>query len=180
MATNTRAQDAITLDLQCDYEEIMLAEIETMDPYDEHMSAYHAHCVENKFFQLIQQRQYKCRECEKVLTSADDLINDTLLAMKYGEKEQPSRSTMKIVIFANAIMRIHFAECDGERNFDALLKSIRDNIDIQSIYNNFYTHHEIDRAEDSHKIEFVSRLIRIYIALRFKYMSKKKSRTEEM
>lgn len=95
-------------EMELGYEHTMMNEIESMDPYEQHMCAYLALCIEEEFLKnTINQHRYGCKRCVDVLSDADNKINDEFLAMKGEESKQPSTSTLKIVIFSNAVMKIY-------------------------------------------------------------------------
>lgn len=62
-----------------------------------------------------------------------DKINDTILSLK-PEAKQPSASTLKIIIFANAVMKIISQHRDHGNDFDMVLRTIFYNIDIDDLY----------------------------------------------
>lgn len=161
-----KTNEAFELQMELCYEDIMLHEIETMDRYDEHMCAYIALNVDEKFRQNVKQYKYKCTNCMEVLT-ADDKINDELLAMK-SDSKQPSISTFKLVIFANAIINMYSVEHSHGNNFNVVQNTIRENLDIEDIYTKFYhAQHGAEALQNhNHKVEFISELIKTYMAIK--------------
>lgn len=154
------------LQVEMCYEDIMLIEIESMDSYDDHMCAYIALSVEEKFHQNVKQFKYKCSICTAVLQSSDDKINDELLAMK-ADSKQPSNSTFKLVIFANAIFKIFSVENIQGYNFNSVQRTIFENLDTDDVYSNFHdVHHaEVSKSQE-HKNDFVFELIKTYMTLK--------------
>lgn len=165
---------AFELHLEINYEDIMLGEIENMEPYEQHVCAYIALCIEEKFLQTIKQSKYKCKKCAEVLMSSGDKINDELLRMKDGSK-QPSSSTLKIVIFANAVMKMYSNERFQGNSFDAVWRTICENMDIDDVFQRFYLveHEEEVYTEIGHKSEFISQLIKTYMTLKSQNIGKK-------
>lgn len=155
------------LQLEFCYEDIMLKEIETMDRYDEHMCAYIALTVEEKFHQNVRQHKYKCAGCSAVLYTSDNKINDELLAMK-AESKQPSISAFKLVIFANAVMNMFSMEHGQGNSFNAVRQTIYERLDIDDIFENFYhvQHDENTFQHTNHKEEFVFELIKTYMTIK--------------
>lgn len=162
------------IELELSYEHIMLEEIENMEPYEQHMCAYIALCIEDKFLQTIKQHKYKCTKCAEVLISPGDKINDDLLAMK-TENKQPSASTLKIVIFANAVMKMYSVEHLQGNSFNAVWKTIRENVDTDDVYKNFdcSEHEEEVSTRYGHKEEFISQLIKTYMTMKSVKICKK-------
>lgn len=76
--TSSNSAQPFELELQLDYEDIMLVELDEMDPYDEHLCAYVAICIGDKFHQNVKQYKYKCSKCAEVLQFGDKM-NDELL-----------------------------------------------------------------------------------------------------
>lgn len=164
------------LNTDLDYEVIMLREIDEMDKYAEHLCAYVASCIEEKFNQNVRQYKYKCSLCVKVLQT-DNKINDELLEMK-SENKQPSVSTLKLAIFSDAIMKTYSLEQRQGNSFDSIKKSIQNNIDITDIYTNFAVVHGPE-MEQNHKVEFISELIKIYMSLKSKRIGGKITNAEQ-
>lgn len=167
---------AFELVLETCYEDIMLGEMDEMDRYEEHMCAYLALTVEEKFQQNVKHHKYKCIQCAAVLNADENKIDDELLAMK-TECKQPTISTFKLIIFANAIMKMYSAERFHGNKFDAVKKTIQENLDIDDIYLNFYdVEHE---ATVNHKAEFISELIQTYMAIKSRKIGAKITENEQ-
>lgn len=165
------------INLELSYEAVLLEEIEAMEPYEQHMCAYIALCVERKFIQNTKQHKNKCSTCVAVLFDHD--INDDLLelnAISANEKSQPSSSTLKLIIFANAIMKIVFDLDQQGHNFDAVQKVIANNIDIDDLYDDFdLKHNEQNELRQScdHKKQFVDLLVKTYMQMKSQKIGKK-------
>lgn len=169
MSTNSSQE----IPLELSYDELMLGEIEAMSSYDQHMTAYIAVCIEEKMLQKIEQNKYKCTQCANdVLLARDEKINDGLLAMKHNAK-QPSESTLKIVLFSNAVMKI--ISSNQENNFDVVLQTTFNNIDIDDLYSfaEFEQHERKTSNKYSHKEEFISEIIKMYMTLKSQKIGKK-------
>lgn len=167
-------------ELELCYEFIMLEEIEMMDPYESHMCAYVARIVEEKFIRNTNLHKYKCKKCADFLTNSNDKINDELLALKTiesGENNQPSASTFKIIIFANAVMKRVYTENEEGTDFERVREMIIDNLDIDDVYlDGDFDHDEPGESEPvHHKIEFISSLIKTYMTMKSQKIGKKLS-----
>lgn len=166
---------SLELELELNYLDTMVQEIETMDPYEQHMSAYVALCTEERFIQYTKQQKFKCIKCADELLTANDKINDEFLAMKTqeaGKSEQPSASTLKIVIFANAVMKMVDTQNYQENNFNEVWKTILANIDIDDLYENSDFKHDEHEIRDC-KEEFVSLIIKTYMTMKSHAVGKK-------
>lgn len=162
-----------TLDLKVDlcYGDIMLNEIDSMDPYQQHMCAYVALCIEEEFFKKIQTHKYKCTCCADVLCTANEKILDEFLAMK-SEESQPSASTLKIVIFSNAIMKMYSEKYNQGTNMSCVGKTISANLDMDELYSNFFITHD-ESTMFTHKEEFISQLVETYMIMKSRKIGKK-------
>lgn len=161
--TPTAANKNQALDLEVCYEDIMLGEVDAMDQFDEHMCAYLSLIIEEKFYQNVKNHKYKCINCVEVLKTDKNRIKDDLLQMK-AECIQPTVGTFKIVIFANAITRMLSADSRQGNCFDAVQKVIEKNMDINDLYLKFHDVHEGEA--DGHKAEFVSEIVKTYLAMK--------------
>lgn len=177
--TSSNPGQALELEVELDYEDIMLGEINEMDRYDEHLCAYVALCVENQFHQNVKQHKYKCSKCTEVF-QFDDQIHDELLEMK-GENKQPSISTFKFVIFANAIMKIYSSERKQGNSLNAIQKTVQENININDVYINFHNAHvgEETTKVNHHKVEFVCEILKTYMTLKSKKIGAKITSAEQ-
>lgn len=162
--------------LELDYETIMLIEIERADSYEQHLWAYIALCVEENFIKNTRSYKYKCSQCTNILLSGIDRINDELLAMKdkdIGQIQQPSISTLKIVIFGNAIMKMYSEAEHSGSGIHVIRRSVTVNIDIGDLFNDCdFSHRENEEAE-CHKKEFISLLVETFMALKSHKICKK-------
>lgn len=144
-------------ELVVDYDQLMLEEISTMESYQQHMCAYLALCIEKQFMQSINRNQYKCFECLNVLHGTHERINDDLLAMKNddGPAKQPFASTLKIVIFSDAVMKSISAQSTEGNHFEAVRKTIYNNLDINDLYTSVDFHHVEGTNIVDHKDNFI-------------------------
>lgn len=171
------------LKLELDYEFEMLTEIEEADLYGHHLWAFIALCVEENFIKNTKSHKYKCEKCADILSSGNDKINDELLAMKdkdVGQIQQPSWSTLKIVIFGNAVMKMYSDRSDRSKNsVNVICKNITKNIDVDDLFKDYdFSNHENEDAAH-HKEEFVSLIVQTYIALKSHKICKKISDEEK-
>lgn len=174
ISSTVEPEQRIELDL-LGYEIEMMEEIETMDPYEQHMCAYLALCVEEKFLQNIKQStKSKCTICAEVISSTDSKINDELLAMK-GDSRQPSASTLKVVIFANHVIKKMSAEHYQGNNFNSVSKTICENLDIDDLYGNFHIAHSVEDGTTTleHKKRFISEIVSTFMTMKSKNIGKK-------
>lgn len=118
--------------------------------------------------------RYKCTKCAEVLISPGDKIADELLAMK-AESKQPSASTLKIVIFSNAVMKMFSSDRLEGNSFTGVWKNIRENIDTEDVYRNFQLseHEDEVSSKTGHKEEFISQLIKTYMTMKSQKICKK-------
>lgn len=163
------------IELDLDYETVVLEEIETSDAYKQHSWAYIALCVEENFIKNTKSHKYNCKECANILISGEDKINDELLAMRdknVGKIHQPSSSTLKIVIFGSAIMKL-FSEVNHSKNsMNVVCNNITKNINCEDLYNEHdFSHCGLEAS--SHKEEFINLIIKTYAALKSHRICKK-------
>lgn len=161
----------LDFELEICYETVMMNEIEMMEPYEQHMCAFIALCIEEKFLENTCRHKNKCGICAHVLLASNERIQDELLAMKVTNAEkntQPSSSSLKIVIFANAIMKMIFEENQQGNSSHAVCALIMENIDINDLYEDFdLIHKEQDEPNPYlHKSEFIQLLIETYMTMK--------------
>lgn len=159
------------------YDFVMLTEVARIEPYECHLVAYIASCIEKAFIQDIKQHKYKCKECLKVIQHADDKIDDGLLAMK-TDIEQPSASTLKIVIFSDAVLKIISLENPLGNTLNAVLKVIYENINMDDLFDTVNFNHNDQEESTSHKAKLVSQLIKTYLTIKSKRMGQRISDKE--
>lgn len=171
---------SLDIDLACSYEDLLLEEIDGMDPFDQHMCAFLASSIEEQVSQNVKLRKYKCKICADVLSNADDRIDDDLLALQ--GKRQPSMSTFKLVIFSNAVMKMCSADRPEGNEFRSVCRTICENVDIDDVYSNFHTYHEplagYEQGESAvydidHKQAFVFQIMNVYMTMKSKQICKK-------
>lgn len=169
-------------ELELDYETVMMIEIENSDPYEQHLWAYVALCVEENFIKSTKSHKYKCSQCANILLSGIEKINDDLLAMKdkgFGQIQQPSISTLKIVIFGNAVMKMYSEDEHSGNGIHVIRKSVIENIDFGDLFSGCdFTHCE-NREAEHHKEEFLSFLIETFMALKSHKICKKITDAEQ-
>lgn len=177
--TSSSSDQAFELEVELDYADIMLGEIKEMDHYGEHLCAYVASCIEHQFRQNVKQHKYKCSKCTEVL-QFDGKMNDELLEMK-SKNQQPSISTFKLVIFANAIMKMYSAEHQQGNSFNAIQKTILENMDIYDVYINFHDAHNGEGAltVSDHKVEFIREMLKTYMTIKSKKIGVKITSAEQ-
>lgn len=179
-STQARAQaqsQAQILELDIDYDRIMLNEINGMDAYDRHLSAYLALCIEEKLTKISHHKN-KCSECADVLLAANDRMNDGLLAMKttaFEPAKQPLFSTLKIVVFANAVMKAISSQSDQGNDFDTVCKTIFNYLDIDDLYSTerFEQHEQQESITYTHKEDFVIRVVQTYMTFKSEKIGRK-------
>lgn len=144
-------------ELEVDYDQLMLEEICTIDSYQQHLCAYLALCIEEQFKKNINRNLYKCNECANILCGTHDRINDHLLAMKNddGPAKQPFASTLKIVIFSDAVMKNISAQSSQGNDFEAVSKTIYNNLDIDDLYTSADFIHIEGSIIVNHKDKFI-------------------------
>lgn len=164
-------QTPVYVDLEIQYEELMMQERESMDAYDEHMVAYVALCTEEKVLEEFRIKKKLCSDCATILLSPHDQINDEFLAMK-KKPRQPNASTVDIVIFSNAVIQI-ISSHDSGRSFDNTWRNIYSNINVDELYAFANFLHEQDKKVCDHKEEFIVRVIKTYLKLKSKKIGQK-------
>lgn len=178
MSTKQIQDQGQEIELHINYDETMLKEFQVMDAYEEHMTAYMALSIEEKLLQKIKQFQYKCSACASLLFHSNEKIDDQLLKMKttpIGQAQQPSRSTLKIVILANAVLKLISSQSEQGNNFVSVWKTIFNNLDIDDLYSteNFEQHDHKKSSQYTHKEEFIIEILKMYMTLKSKKIGKK-------
>lgn len=171
----TQAQ---AFELDINYDATMLNEIDGMEGYDQHMSAYLALCIENKVIQKINQNKYKCSGCAGVLLARHGRITDSLLALKnttLEEAKQPLLSTLKIVIFSNAVFKEISSRSSEGNDIDTVWKTILNYIDIEDLYSteDFEQHEQQRYSQFTHKEEFVIQVVKMYVIFKSQKIGRK-------
>lgn len=152
------------------YDSLVADEMDSLDSYQKHMCAYMALLTEqNMSKQINRAHKSSCVLCFKVF-SENEKIKDSLLAMKHvnhEEAEQPCKSTIAIVVFSNAVLKIHSSNA---QNIAAACKVIGDNICINDLYNSSNFVHAKNK---NHKVDFVHQVIKTFLTLKSRYVSKR-------
>lgn len=158
------------------YESLIAEEIATMDKYQNHMSAYTALLIEQKISQQMKRaNKSSCVSCTCVFDE-NEKINDSLLAMKYdnqNQAEQPCLSTIEIVIFSNAVLKIT-ASSDRNKNINSACKHICDNLNFDGLYNSSDFVHQ----DKNHKIDFIAQVVKMFLTLKSQCASKRITQEE--
>lgn len=171
----SQASNTITFDSEQDdmillnYDEILGVEIKKIEPYDEHMFAYVAQCLENKIIQSMKKSKKSCSECINALTNENEKISDPILENQDNvpsQIKQPCISTRNIVIFTDAVIRI--ISPSGITDFNSTWKTIFNNINLEELYSqtNFEDHQQQSVDSYGHKEKFVMEIIRTYMTMK--------------
>lgn len=154
------------------YESLLAEEIDSMDEYQNHMAAYIALLIEHKISQQMKRAtKSSCVLCSQVFDENEKII-DSLLAMKHDSPEQakqPCLSTVTIVIFGNAVLRIT-SSSSRHKNINNACKNICENINIDGLYNLSVFEHQ---QNESHKRDFITQVVKTFLTLKSKYASKR-------
>lgn len=118
-------------EIEVDYKTLFLDELNDMDQYDHHVIASVALSIEQKLIQKMNicKHKYKCSQCIEMLLTSSEKIHDNLLAMRVTNS-QPSRSTVDIVTFANAVMKLISKQRGQGNDHNAVLRTIYNNLII--------------------------------------------------
>lgn len=148
-------------EMEVDYEGMVEYEIESMDPYDQHACAFIALKVEERMMKAM-----KCSDCVNVFAQSEK-ISDELLAMKKSKNapaSQPCESTLKIVIFSNAVMRT-LPAYEHSKDIRRITQAIVSNLSSDDLY---VTPHFERQQEGTniHKENFITRVVTTYLALK--------------
>lgn len=152
-----------------DFSGLLQDECDDMDPYDHHMVAYVALCIEHKVIAKMNncKNKYKCSQCINLLLNSNDKIHDELLAVR-PDNSQPCESTVTIVIFANAVMKSISNQRSQGNNFNSVWKTIYNNLNIHDLYTyeDFEEHQHQLKQTYCHKEEFIIQLIKMYMTIK--------------
>lgn len=157
------------LELEVDYDSLLKDELDEMDPYDHHTVAYVALCVEEKLIQKMEnaKNKHQCSQCINLLLTSNEKIHDELLSMK-ATNSQPSRSTVNIIIFATAIMKLISVQQSQGNDYNIVWRTIFNHLNIDDLYRNenFNQHQHKLIQSLGHKEDFVVHLIKIFMTLK--------------
>lgn len=123
----------VDINLGAGHEALVEGEIDSMDSYDEHLCAYVALCIEDKMLKSIKNQKNGCSECLGILLEGNEKIYDELLSKKIREHLQPSKSTLEIVLFSNAVMKKINLD-PRETSISVVRTIICSNIDMDKLY----------------------------------------------
>lgn len=141
----------------------------SVEPFEEHLNAYVALCVENRMIQDAQlSKKGSCPICAGNLLNSEENINDEFLAMKSGVTLQPCKSTQLIVIFSEAILKM-ISSNEEEINFDQANKTILNHLKINELYSTSNFEHN----QQDHKEDFVKRIVKTYLTLKSQNIGKR-------
>lgn len=158
------------------YESTLAEEIDSMDEYQNHMSAYIALLIEQKINeQMKRANKSNCVLCTYIFDE-NGKINDSLLAMKYDNQDQakqPCLSTVEIVIFSNAVLKIT-ASNGRNKNINSACKNICDNMNFDSMYNSSDFVHQ----DENHKRDFIAQVVKTFLTLKSQYASRRITQEE--
>lgn len=156
-------------EIECSYKETLEDELKNMEPYDMHMIAYAALCIEEKMLNKMKNAKHKqmCPGCFDMLLARHDKINDSLLAMKEKNK-QPCQATVNLVIFSNEVMKLISEHSSRGNSFNAVCKTIYNYVDTEEVYSyeNFENHIQNFEPQAEHKQNFIMRMIKTYNSLK--------------
>lgn len=171
-----RIQSApVQSEMEIDFVGLMENENNEMDPYDHHMVAYTAFCSEGKLLQKLSSNKFQCSDCANILLSSNEKINDDLLAMKCippAQAKQPCESTVKIVIFSNAVMKVMSLQSKSN-SFEDTWKTIFNNINQDELYTYADFKHDERGTICNHKEEFIILVIKTYLTLKSRQIGRK-------
>lgn len=161
-------------EIEVDYSTLLVDELNDMDQYDHHVIASVALSIEQKLIQKMNicKHKYKCSQCIELLLTSSEKIHDNLLAMKVTNS-QPSKSTVDIVTFANAVMKWISKQRGQGNDHNAVLRTIYNNLIIDDLYTNENFELHEHKSNNLHKDEFVKQLIEIYLQLKSNKIGKK-------
>lgn len=158
------AREEFELDFTCCYEDMIIDELKEMDAYDEHLYAYVASEVEKKIIRKIQRNTKSgCAPCADVFKQNENISNEFLRSKNedLSSTEQPCLSTLKIIIFVNAIQKIL-----PSIEVKAIRKHICQNLDFSDLYSlSNFEDHQLNKS-DGHKEEFVIEVLKTYMDLK--------------
>lgn len=151
------------------YSELLLDELNNMNPCIQHTMAMAA---QEKVIKKMTNNvhKHKCSDCIDLLLSTRGKINNEFIAMK--NIRQPHESTVNIVVFANAVIRLIARQ---RNDFDAVVKTIQNNLDIDALFEdeNLSEHQHELKQPLGHKEEFILLLVKIYMTLKSQKIAKK-------
>lgn len=173
MTSSTVHDVAIDVGIEIvDYDQIMLNELESMEPYDRHMAAYLSLRIEEKVIQKIKENKYKCSGCADVLLGANDRMNDELLAKKTTALEpakQPLFSTLRIVVYSNAVLKEISSRSGQGNDIKDVLMTIFNGLDLDDLYpTGSFEQHENQQQQTkyTHKEQFIIQVVKMYLTLK--------------
>lgn len=156
--------------LEVPYQEIIGEELAEMQPFDQHMCAFAASNTEQRVTRdLNRSSKSNCSKCALIF-SQNDKISDALLAKKnirFAQIDQPCQSTLTLVIFSNALMKV--VPSGINKDYNSLGGAIYDNLNIDDLY----TASDFEHNGEDHKEEFVRKVIFMFLTLKSESISKR-------
>lgn len=151
----------VDINIETDHEQLVKGEIDSMDSYEEHLCAYLALCIEERMLKSMKNQKISCCGCLNILKDENEKINDELLSKKRKEHTQPSKSTMEIVLFSNAVMKKINLD-PRETSIGVVRKIICNNIDMDKLYvtSNF------EHVDSNHKEKFLEQAVNTYLVMK--------------
>lgn len=157
-------REEVELDFTCCYEDMIFSELQEMDAYDEHLCAYVALEVEKKIIRKIEcHTKITCAACADVFKQNIKISDELIRSKNEGSSptDQPCLSTLKIIVFVNAIHKIMpsiEAKC--------IRMCICNNLDLNDLYaTSNFEDHQLNKSSQ-HKEEFVSEVVKTYMDMK--------------
>lgn len=164
---STNSIEAEMIDIN--HEELNNVVSNSVEPFDDHLNAYVALCVEKRTIQDAKLcKKGSCPICGEILLDPEEKMNDDFLAMKSGNNLQPCKSTHRIVILSEAILKIISSSEQGI-NFDQANKTILKNLKIDELYSTSNFEHD----QKDHKEDFLKRIVKAYLTLKSQNIGKR-------
>lgn len=149
------------------YTEMIIQETMAMDDYDKHICAFVALWIEKRIFRETKNaHRSRCLYCAEILFEQAEKIDDTLLMKKNKENHQPCKSTIDIVIFSNAVIKMF--PSDARINFDDVHATIHNNLKAEELYSNSIIEHD----GQYHKETFLFYLVETYLKMKSERIGK--------
>lgn len=155
---------------------------EELEKFEEHLNAYAAKMVEEKIKHTIQKQRNKCKMCLNVFHN-NEKINDSFIARKMltdvqNRQSQPCKSTVNIIKASN---KLHDLLADNGYDVKAIIMTTLQNLDYEELFEetDFDDHSdpEMDETDEtvgygiyglhvSHKEDFISEIVKVYINMK--------------
>lgn len=140
-----------------------------MDPYELHMCAYLAACIETKIIKNLKMRTIRaCEYCSKTFEE-NSKICDIFIAKK--KMIQPCTSTRDLVVVCDSVFKL--LQTNEHIEFQTMLKTIFKILDINRLYefSQFDNHNQakinrIDNFNMTHKEQFIYSIVKEYMHMK--------------